>query len=112
MNPNYTEINAEAELADENSIFYYYKRLIRLRKDHPVFADGEFELLLEEDEQIFAYTRSNADTKLLVCVNFSDKAAECPALNDWENAETLIRNYPEECKNGQMCPYEAVIKIM
>ncbi len=112
VNPNYTEINAEAELADENSIFYYYKRLIRLRKDHPVFADGEFELLLEEDEQIFAYTRSNADTKLLVCVNFSDKAAECPALNDWENAETLIRNYPEECKNGQMRPYEAVIKIM
>ena len=112
VNPNYTEINAEAELADENSIFYYYKRMIRLRKDHPVFADGEFELLLEEDEQIFAYTRSNADTKLLVCVNFSDKAAECPALNDWENAETLIRNYPEECKNGQMRPYEAVIKIM
>lgn len=112
VNPNYTEINAEAELADENSIFYYYKRMIRLRKDHPVFADGEFELLLEEDEQIFAYTRSNADTKLLVCVNFSDKAAECPVLNDWENAETLIRNYPEECKNGQMRPYEAVIKIM
>ncbi len=112
VNPNYTEINAEAELADENSIFYYYKRMIRLRKDHPVFADGKFELLLEEDEQIFAYTRSNADTKLLVCVNFSDKVAECPVLNDWENAETLIRNYPEECKNGQMRPYEAVIKIM
>ena len=112
VNPNYTEINAEAELADENSVFYYYKRLIRLRKEHPVFADGEFELLLEEDEQIFAYTRTNADTKLLVCVNFSDKAAECPVLNDWENAETLIRNYPEECKNGQMRPYEAVIKIM
>ena len=111
VNPNYTEINAEAELANENSVFHYYKKLIRLRKEHLVFVNGEFDLLMEEDEQIFAYTRTNADTKILVCVNFSDKTADCPILKDWDGAETLIQNYKDNCLNEQMRPYEAVIKI-
>lgn len=112
VNPNYTEINAEDELADADSVFYYYQKLIRLRKEYAVFVDGEFELLMEEDEQIFAYTRTNEDTKLLVCANFSERMAVCPVLEEWKEAETLIQNYEDVCRDGQMRPYEALIKIM
>ena len=102
INPNYTDINAESELANPDSVFHYYQKLIQLRKEHSVFVDGEFELLMEEDEQIFAYTRTDADTKLLVCANFSDKEAECPILKQWDDAETLIRNYKNDCQSGQI----------
>lgn len=112
INPNYTDINAESELANPDSVFHYYQKLIQLRKEHSVFVDGEFELLMEQDEQIFAYTRTDADTKLLVCANFSDKEAECPILKEWDDAETLIRNYKNDCQSGRMRPYEAVIKVM
>ena len=58
VNPNYTEINAEEERKDPDSVYHFYQKLIRLRKTHPVFVDGKFDLLLPEDERIFAYTRT------------------------------------------------------
>ena len=61
VNPNYREINAEAARKDPDSVFHYYRKLIRLRKENPIFAEGDFRLLLEEDENIFAYVRSLAD---------------------------------------------------
>ncbi len=57
VNPNYTEINAEEERKDPDSVYHFYQKLIRLRKTHPVFVDGKFDLLLPEDERIFAYIR-------------------------------------------------------
>ena len=66
VNPNYTEINAEAERRDPDSVFSYYRTLTRLRKEYPIFIDGRFELLMEEDEQIFAYTRTSDEGEMLV----------------------------------------------
>ena len=66
LNPNYTVINAENALEDKNSVFYYYQKLILLRKEYQVFLDGSFTLLLPEDEKIFAYVRKNEDSELLV----------------------------------------------
>ena len=79
MNPNYTRINAKEALEDENSVFYYYQKLIRLRKENPVFVDGKFDLLLPEDEKIFTYTRTDEHTKMLVCANLRMRklAAHC-----------------------------------
>ena len=51
------EINAEEERKDPDSVYHFYQKLIRLRKTHPVFVDGKFDLLLPEDERIFAYIR-------------------------------------------------------
>ncbi len=65
---------------DENSVFYYYQKLIRLRKENPVFVDGKFDLLLPEDEKIFTYTRTDEHTKMLVCANFTDEEVSCPLL--------------------------------
>ena len=57
VNPRYQEINVKESLSDEDSIFYYYQKLIGLRKQHKVIVHGDYQLLLEDDPQIFAYIR-------------------------------------------------------
>ncbi|MCD7035195.1 alpha-glucosidase [Metabacillus sp. GX 13764] len=71
VNPNYTEINAAQALEDKDSVFHYYKKLIQLRKQHDIIVYGTYDLLLEEHPEIFAYTRTLGDEKLLVVTNFS-----------------------------------------
>ncbi|RAZ93424.1 hypothetical protein DK853_40345, partial [Klebsiella oxytoca] len=65
VNPNYCEINAQAALADPESVFYYYQALIALRKRYPVFRDGAFTLLEPESSQLFVYTRETEAEQLL-----------------------------------------------
>ena len=108
VNPNYTEINAEAEQRDPDSVFSYYRTLTRLRKEYPVFIDGRFQLLMEEDEQIFAYTRTSDEGEMLVCANFSGEPAKCPLISDWKDAQELIHNYHGDVTD-ELRPYEAVM---
>ena len=70
---NYREINAKNCLADENSVFYYYQKLVALRHELPVITDGVYELLDPEHEQVYAYLRKGADSTLVVLCNFSDQ---------------------------------------
>ena len=84
LNPRYTEINAEAELADQDSVFYHYRDLISLRREHPIVLTGEYRLLDEEDDQVYAYLRVNSDEDaaatgeraLLVVANFTDDTVQ------------------------------------
>ena len=110
VNPNYTQINAEAERRNPDSVYQFYRKLIRLRKEHPVFVNGKFELLLPEDEELFAYTRTDGETKMLVCANFTGKNVKCPLLGKWKDAEVLIHNYEKEI-GEELKPYEAVILV-
>ena len=96
VNPNYKEINAEQEKKDPKSIFHYYQKLIRLRKENTIFTEGKFELLLEKDPQIFAYTRTNEQEKMCVIANFTEQPAECELLEKWKEKEKIISNYEIE----------------
>lgn len=123
VNPNYTEINARGQLQDENSVFHYYKKLIHLRKENSIFVDGDFTLLLPEDENIFAYVREYEGRKLLVAANFTDKEVECPLLKEWgvpadedgaaksrdNGVKLLIHNYNDLPSQQKLRPYEAMI---
>lgn len=123
VNPNYTEINARSQLQDENSVFHYYKKLIHLRKENSIFVDGDFTLLLPEDENIFAYVREYEGRKLLVAANFTDKEVECPLLKEWgvpadedgaaksrdNGVKLLIHNYNDLPSQQKLRPYEAMI---
>ena len=111
VNPNYREINAAKEMADPDSVFHYYQKLIRLRKEYPVFADGVFSLLLEEDEQMFAYTRTGEESELLVLANFTDRPAKCTLPEEWREAEALLGNYDSDRKENELRPYETVMLI-
>lgn len=110
VNPNYRQINAKAERENPNSVYHYYRRLIQLRKEYPVFVEGKFELLLEEDEQIFAYTRTNESCEMLVCANFSGQNVNCELLSEWRQAKQLIHNVQGKL-GEELKPYEAVICI-
>ena len=71
VNPNHTEVNAEAAVADPDSVFHHYRRLIELRKTEPTVAHGDLTMLLADDPVVYAYTRRLGDTELLVVANFS-----------------------------------------
>ncbi len=107
VNPNYTEINAEAALADPNSIFHYYKKLIQLRKTYDVFRNGAFTLLCPEDEKIFAYTRDTEEEHILVVCNFTDETLTYDVPSNFWGTEMLINNYVED--SHKLRPYESVI---
>ena len=104
VNPNYTSINVQDALADPDSVFYFYQRLIALRKRYPVFRDGTFTLLHPEDEKCFAYTRDTAEEHLLVVCSFT--AEELPEVcpEPFRDAEVLLANYPDP--SGPLRPYE------
>ncbi|MCI8658918.1 MAG: alpha-glucosidase [Lachnospiraceae bacterium] len=95
VNPNYQEINSRAQVGVADSVFEYYRKLIKLRKEYPVLTDGCFRLLLEKDEQIFAYLRENEESRILVVCNFFGKPARCELEESWDETELLIGNYEE-----------------
>nr|WP_297939728.1 alpha-glucosidase [uncultured Lachnoclostridium sp.] len=111
VNSNYKEINAKTQVNDPNSIFSCYKKLIQLRKDYPVFVDGKFTLLLEEDENIFAYQRKNGEQTLVVVCNFFDKTVEMPLVEECGDMEVLFGNYEKINDEEMLRPYEARIYI-
>jgi len=96
VNPNYTAINADQALADPDSIFHYYRRLIQLRKENPVIVHGLTELVLADHPHIFAFTRTWQGERLLVILNFSRETpiVELPADLLEANYEAVIGNYP------------------
>ncbi len=71
VNPNHRAINAEAARADPASVFHHYRRLIALRHTEPAVVEGDFTMLLPDDEQVYAFTRRLGDVELLVLGNFS-----------------------------------------
>lgn len=111
VNDNYDKINAKSQVDDPDSIFSCYKKLVQLRKDYPVFVDGKFTLLLEDDENIFAYSRKNEEKTMLVVCNFFDKEIPMPLAKECEGMEVLIANYKDTSDMSVLRPYEARMYI-
>ena len=109
VNPNYTAINTEAALADPDSVFYYYQKLIQLRHSLPIVVYGTFHGLLEDSETIYAYTRTLDDQTLTVACNFTDTEQPCDLFENGFSEE-LISNYKEH-KAGVLQPYEARVVL-
>ena len=105
VNPNYPKINAQAAVADPDSVFHYYQELIRLRHTLPVIVYGKFEGLLEDSETIYAYRRLLDGQVLTVACNFTDQEQACGLCED-PAARELISNYKTH-KTGTLQPYEA-----
>jgi len=112
LNPNYIDVNTEAELADENSVFNHFKKMTALRKESEVLIYGDYALLLPEHPQVYAYTRSLGDEQFLVMLNFSKEKVSV-ALEELGNfSELKINNYSNLIKQAnelQLEPYQAVI---
>ena len=111
VNPSKDRINAEQAVADEESIYYHYRKLTELRRSMAIVTEGDFSLLLPEDERIFAYKRSSANETLYVICNFTEHPLE---MTDTElikartEGELLLTNDPSAGKQI-LAPYEASI---
>ncbi|MCT2872792.1 glycoside hydrolase family 13 protein [Limosilactobacillus fermentum] len=108
VNPNYSEINAKAALADPSSVFYHYQKLIQMRHDLPVMTEGKFALVNgnELDEQVFAYTRDDGETTLLVVANFTKETIKREYAAG--QGKLLLSNY-EDDMGETLRPYEAKV---
>ena len=109
-NPNYREINATAALADPDSIFHYYRRLIALRKTYPVFVHGDFTLLEPDHPSLFVYRRRLERQSLLVICNYGGGETAWSLPAGWDDAQCLISNYPDRLP-GRLRPWEARILL-
>ncbi|MFT9410995.1 MAG: alpha-glucosidase [Liquorilactobacillus hordei] len=105
LNKNYPEINAKSELEDQNSIFYYYQKLIELRHNSDLIIYGNYVELDPEDEEVFAYKRNYEGKTLLVIGNFTDKKIK-RNYNIPEDKRMVIGNYKDSYSENELRPYE------
>lgn len=118
VNPNYKEINAEAALSDSDSIYHYYQKLIKLRKQHTIIVYGDYQLLHPEDRDSFTYLRTLGEEKLLVITNFTEKEItwHAPESLEFNARQILIANYSdrtlsEDISTITLKPYEAIVYL-
>ena len=108
---NYTEINVKNSLEDKDSIFYYYQKLIQLRKNYDAIAYGDIKPLLREDKRVFAYERNYKGQKLIVICNFYPTIYEIELPYDLSNYKCILNNYKNEAKAKKIAlkPYETLV---
>ncbi|HJV24701.1 MAG TPA: alpha-glucosidase [Aromatoleum sp.] len=112
VNPNYVGINAEAALADPDSVFHHYRRLISIRKAHPVIVYGDYLPLFDDHPQLFAYERRLGDERIVVINNFSGETVELDLPPELQGVagDCLIHNYdvpPRLDARLALKPYES-----
>ena len=103
---NYRQINTQAELQDPDSILYYYKKLIRLRKEEPVVAEGQIAFLCQDIPGVFAYRRFLGKRELFVVNNLTGRDVALDSM-PWDGCEKILGNY-RDC-SPTLRPYEAAV---
>lgn len=111
VNENYKTINVEVEEMDENSVLNFYKKLIKLKKSNEALIYGVYDLILEDDENIFAYTRTLNNHKFLIMANLTEEKAKYIYEKEKLNSKDLILNNYEVCAHENLTeftlkPYE------
>lgn len=111
VNPNYTKINAKDQVNREDSVFKYYQKLIKLRHESELIVYGTYDLILDDDKDIYAYIRTLGDEKLIVYCNFSENTREVELPEEFTNGKVLISNYIDAKANHKITlrPYEAIV---
>ncbi|MCM3664540.1 alpha-glucosidase [Mesobacillus subterraneus] len=97
MNPNYPNVNVEQQMNDPRSILHFYKKMIAMKKENEIFTYGTYDLVLEDHDQIYAYTRTMDNEQAVVISNLSSE----PAAIDFdafplESSKLLLNNYEVE----------------
>lgn len=109
---SYPEINVENEM--QGPIFTFYQKLIALRKELPIIAEGSYRPVYEDSQQVYAFERQLGDEKLLVLNNFYPDPITIDILPEYQNGEVLLSNY-EETQTAEVVtlrPYESLAIIV
>ena len=111
VNPNYTKINAKDQISREDSVFKYYQKLIKLRHESDLIVYGTYDLILDDDKDIYAYIRTLGDEKLIVYCNFSENTREVELPEEFTDGKILISNYNNAKVSEKITlrPYEAIV---
>ena len=109
LNPNYTSINAAAQLEDPDSVYNYYRALLALRRGSLTLLYGHYGLEMAGSPQVYAYTRTLNGGRALVVCNFTDREAPCPALGPWQGETPALANYPGGPAGEKLRPYECAV---
>ena len=111
VNPNYTKINAKDQVSREDSVFKYYQKLIRLRHESDLIVYGTYDLILDDDKDIYAYIHTLGDEKLIVYCNFSENTREVELPEEFTDGKILISNYNDAKVSEKITlrPYEAIV---
>lgn len=111
LNPNYRQINAKQQMADPDSVFHFFRKLILLRRQEAVIVYGSYQLLEPEHDKLYVYTRTLGSEKLLVICNFSQEETAYAIPEGFQNAQILIQNLAREKLESKIClrPYEALV---
>lgn len=105
-------------MKDPDSIFHYYQQLIKLRKRHDIIVYGTYDLILEDDPSVYAYTRTLGDEKLVVICNFTGEGTTftLPDSIEHKTADVLIGNYDssdtDTLSSVELKPYEARVYLL
>jgi oligo-1,6-glucosidase len=113
VNPNYEECNVQAQERDPDSILNYFRKMIKVRKAHPVLLYGHYHLLDKEHKQVYAYTRTLGAENFLVLLNFSKQSLDYKIPGTFlHDEETVINNY-KSCEQHKdkihLLPYQAIV---
>ena len=117
VNDNYSDINVNESLNDENSIYHFYQKLLKLRNSSEVAIDGEFKLVSSDDSDVFAYTRTLNNKTMLIVGSFSENKVKFDIPDDLvnEGGIKVLSNYddaPKELpKTLYLRPYEGIVFI-
>lgn len=112
VNENVTQVNVESNLEDPNSVFHTYRKLIQLRDEHAIITEGDFELVMEDHPQLFAYERSYKDQTWLVVANFSDAVCEVDFSENKTNSKVILSNTGKtdyDLSHVRLEPYETFV---
>ncbi|MCB0652216.1 MAG: alpha-glucosidase [Saprospiraceae bacterium] len=115
VNPNYVKLNVVYQEQDPNSCLNYFRKMVKLRKENPILIYGTYQLLQREHPQIYAYTRTLDNQKVLILLNFSQENASIELEEAGLAGDLLINNYESLERNGKtisLQPCQAVIFSM
>ena len=109
VNPDHITVNVAAEENDPNSVLNYFRKAVKLRKENLVLVYGRYTLLDKNNPAVYAYTRELNGRKLLILLNFKNRAASVQTGIDLSRAKILLGNYPSPSADGNLRSYEAVV---
>lgn len=109
VNPNYKTINVAQQSEDSDSVLNFYKHLIKLKKSDDIYTYGEFNLIDDANENIFAYTRKLNNKTVLVAGNLTDHVASLNLPFEVEASQIKLHNYKNDLDITNMKPFEAFV---
>ena len=113
VNENYQEINVALQEADPNSVLNHFRKMTQIRNENLVLVYGDYDMILDDHEQIYAYTRTLNEDKMLILLNFTDQKVQADLPESLKLGETIINNYPNNHFEGNnpvlMEPYQALV---